>query len=154
MFSPSRLRKVVIWGSAAVISVFTFRALGGWLLVSLSYCHKSPYYEDVCGLPLYPYWEYLTWRHRHRFFAPLEADIEAGCLTESAKHLKVMTYQQTEAVVWYKGESKSTWIARFQRPNKDTTWTMRRQTDRYKVCDVEIINSATGGSADSFFWYN
>lgn len=122
----------------------------GWFL-SRSYCSGRTF-QEACDLPLYPKWEYLSLRHGNEFFEPIQLDVNRGCLTEPAKSIKVMQYKEEKALVWYKGESGSTWIARFYRPTRQSTWSMRY--GREPGCHVDVINSKTGGSADGYYWYN
>jgi hypothetical protein len=127
-----------------------FSAIGGWLL-SRSYCNNGTY-REMCNFPLYPYWEYLSWRHSNQFFDPIKQDVEQGCLTEPATSIKVMRFSQQHALVWFKSESGSTWLARFDRPNHAATWSGYDMNQR--VCRYDIIKSTMGGSADNSFWYN
>ncbi|MEM7531368.1 MAG: hypothetical protein AAF639_04270 [Chloroflexota bacterium] len=101
----------------------------------------------------YPKWEYLSWQHAHEFVDPIVTGIDEGCLTEypkSVRHIKVITYDEREAKVWFKGMSDSTWLATFRREGEGYEWTALGRS----ICHIEIINSNMGGSADDIYWYN
>ncbi|HEY9617832.1 MAG TPA: hypothetical protein V6C64_13380 [Microcoleaceae cyanobacterium] len=102
----------------------------------------------------YGKWELLSLNHADEFFRPVEESIEQGCLIEPAKTIKVMSYNNDFARIWLKGESGSTYIARFWKSSKPTRWQLLKFSSGSNFCDFNIINSTKGGSADGFYWYN
>lgn len=128
-----------------------------WLAVSISYCslgrhHSFDAYRHVCGLPLYPKWEYLSWRYGDEFRRSIQTVKENGCIADDvAVDLKVMHYQQEQVLVWYRGESGNKYLVQFQPHLETNDWTLFDQEQQ--ICQIDIIYSATGGSADDIFWY-
>ena len=103
----------------------------------------------------YGKWEYLSWRHGHEFFEPIKRAADRGCLIGYAEELKVMSYSETRAEVWYKDDGKNTYLAIFQRLSSRYSWDPRAVSpDGDTICTIEMINSKMGGSADELYWYN
>ena len=103
----------------------------------------------------YGKWEYLSWRHGHEFFEPIQWAADRGCLVGYAEELKVMSYSETRAEVWYKDDGKNTYLGIFQRPSSQYAWDSRALSHRGStICTINIINSKMGGSADDIYWYN
>lgn len=104
----------------------------------------------------YGKWEYLSWRYAPEFYLSIKQTSDNGCLSaEYPKVVKVIDYSQNSALIWFKGESGNTYIARPWRSSKQTNWQFEKIGGAYgKYCDIDIINSQTGGSADGHYWYN
>lgn len=121
--------------------VITCLALGGFGLVLIG-----------CT---YGRWEFLSWRYASEFYPPIKQAVDAGCLSEYPQVIKVVNDNQLSAVIWFKGESGSTWIAEPWRSFEKPHWQFqKRASSGAYYCDIDIINSTSGGSADGFHWYN
>lgn len=120
----------------------TCLALGGFALVLIG-----------CT---YGRWEFLSWRYASEFYTPIKQAVDGGCLSGGYPEvIKVMNYNRHSALVWFKGKSGSTWIAKPWRSSKEHDWQFKKEgSSGYYYCVIETINSKTGGSADSFYWYN
>jgi hypothetical protein len=130
--------------------------LFSWILVSNSFCKSYDLLEKECGIPLYPKWEYLSLLYSQEFVRPIQQAIAGGCQTEEPLAIKVMQRQHNTALVWFKGESGSTWLASFIRGQESEGWRLFKSPSSYgeEVCHVDIIHSRLGGSADDYYWYN
>ena len=102
----------------------------------------------------YGRWELLSWRYASEFYAPIKQAVDEGCLSEYPTAIKVMDYDQRSALVWFKGESGSTWIAESWRSSEEPNWQFIQGEAFDIYCDIDIINSTLGGSADDLYWYN
>lgn len=102
----------------------------------------------------YGKWEFLSWRYASEFDIPIQQAINEGCLSEYPKVIKVMSYRRHSALIWFKGESGSTWIAKPSRSSRQSNWQFRKSgaSENY-YCDIDVINSTFGGSADGYYWY-
>lgn len=151
------ITNVLIVGAGGYASITVFYWLLMWLMVSVSYCNSARYhqfeaYRHACGLPLYPKWEYLSTRHAEEFRRSLQTLSQNGCPGEvNPVRVKVMHYKQDQALVWYEGESGSRWLVRFLRDPRTNSWTLFDQ--ERQICQIDIIFSTMGGSADDIFWY-
>lgn len=108
----------------------------------------------------YGRWEFLSWRYASEFYPVVRQASDDGCLISYAKVIKVIDYSQTSALIWFKEESGSAWIGKPWRSSKESRWQLMKtdlktsENDSGKYCDVDIIRSKTGGSADGYYWYN
>lgn len=102
----------------------------------------------------YGRWEFLSWRYAPEFYTHIKQAVDAGCLSEYPKVIKVMNYNRHSALVWFKGESSSTWIAEPWRSSKEPNWQLKKRGASGAYCDIDVIKSTLGGSADGYYWYN
>ncbi|NJK63400.1 MAG: hypothetical protein HC921_12585 [Synechococcaceae cyanobacterium SM2_3_1] len=153
------VRKVLLFGIGGYIVVSIISWLFTWLIVANSYCSYKPSKKE-CELPLfplYPKWEYQTFLYAEGFREPILQSLSVGCMTEEPLSIKVMQYRQDSALVWYKGESGSTWLASFYRSPESLEWQMYSPigNSEEKVCHVELIYGRfDGATPDSYYWYN
>lgn len=75
----------------------------------------------------YGRWEFLSWRYASEFHTPIKQAVDEGCLSEYPKVIKVMNYERRSALVWFKGESGSTWIAKPWRSSKEPNWQFKKR---------------------------
>ncbi len=149
------IRKILFFGIGVYTAVSVISWLFTWLVVANSYCSYNPS-ERECRLPLYPKWEYQSLLYSEEFRGSIQEALAAGCLTEEPLSIKVMQYRQDAALVWYRGKSGSTWLARFYRSQGSIKWKMYSPIDNSgeKVCHVDVIYNRLGGSSDNYYWYN
>ncbi|MBW4473376.1 MAG: hypothetical protein KME45_23820 [Stenomitos rutilans HA7619-LM2] len=108
----------------------------------------------------YGKWKFLSTLYASEFYPAIKQASDHGCLIGYAKTIKVIDYSQNAAVIWFKDKSGNTWFGKPWRSLKYPNWQFVKISSEKiegssgKYCDVEIINSQTGGSADGHFWYN
>jgi len=109
----------------------------------------------------YGKWEILSWLYASEFYPAIKQASDDGCLTAGYPQVvKVIEYSHSSAVVWYKGKSGSTYIGNPWRSSKQPNWQFsktsseKREGSSGRYCDLDVIRSRTGGSADGYYWYN
>ncbi|MBD2036236.1 hypothetical protein H6F76_14555 [Leptolyngbya sp. FACHB-321] len=108
----------------------------------------------------YGKWEYLSRQYASEFYPAIRQASDDGCLISYAKIIKVIDYKQNSALIWFKEEGGSTHIAKPWRSSKQPNWQFKK-TDLGTLgsysgsyCDLDVIRSRSGGSADGYYWYN